>query len=163
MKIAILAQFSSKFSAIFPKKNVQFLPQFSVGLTYRLPQTCRSACLTPASVLHHLNILYHDCQRCQLHLFSTAQPCQDGGTLVFVSSPSTSDTDRSGTRRQHRCVAVIRCLWPRGLCWRWRHHERARHYNRQGLFCSTAADTKRATCGIHWRMTPYWRWSGHWS
>jgi len=99
MKIAILAQFSSKFSAIFPKKNVQFLPQFSVGLTYRLPQTCRSACLTPASVLHHLNILYHDCQRCQLHLFSTAQPCQDGGTLVFVSSPSTSDTDRSGTRR----------------------------------------------------------------
>jgi len=30
------------------------------------------------------------------------------------------------------------------LCWRWRHHERARHYNCQGLFCSTAADKKCA-------------------
>jgi len=29
--------------------------------------------------------------------------------MVIVSSPSTSDPDRSGTRRQQRCVAVIRC------------------------------------------------------
>ena len=29
---------------------------------------------------------------------ATAKPCQDGGTLVFVSSPSTSDPDWSGTR-----------------------------------------------------------------
>ena len=79
----------------------------------------------------------------------------------------------SSARRQHQIptglvrdgntdnVAVIRCPWPRGLCWRWRHHERTRHYNRQGLFCSTAADTKRAAFTNAGRLADTDQVTGH--